>query len=225
MSNIIVPNLKVGDTIESGPINTFINSVNSFTAAADNFKVEGIDRRNLQSQITFDYATVNQSFTHPNVVTHSNRSFLPITGTPKIGPVTVSAGQSFHVCYSFNFFQGEPNPLPSAPYTSARLPSIFTSRTANKSRMIYQFLIGATTATGLTQFHETKKMFSVAAYSSASNKYINCANACTLELMQKVDVDTTITFELFGKISFTGHVFPIQCCIDEINSFFVRYLV
>lgn len=217
MSTVTVPNLLVGDAINSKPINTFISSVNGFQATAESFKPEGIDRRNLQSQITHDYRKINKDFSTP--IRHTTRTFTPLTHASipiELGPVTVLAGQAFHVCASFNF-TGEFAFSGGKQLAGPR-------RTASDGRTTFSFMLGAKRGAILTSLVQTRKDFGVIGYHT--NNFITNSNCCTLELMSTVSTDTTFTFNILAQAPVRDTSASARTIsIDSLNFFYVRYLV
>lgn len=214
MSTITVPNLQIGDTISSKPINTFISTVNGFSATADSFKPEGIDRRNIQPQVTHDYRYWRDDPTSPYEV--SSNFFTKVNNGSQdieIGPVTVPAGQAFHVCASFNFY-GE----------------VAATRSGSFGRDQFTFKIGydVTNANGTSSGSYLPKSFGVVGYSAvgAPDKFIVNANCCTLELMQNTTtIENIYTFYVLAKSKTFGQALPNKILIDSFSLFYVRYLV
>jgi len=211
MSTITVPNLKIGDAINSKPINNFISSVNSFEATASSFKPEGIDRRNIQPQITHDYKYWRADYSTP--LEFTTTSFTKLNnGTQdiEIGPVTVPAGQAFHLCASFNFY-GE----------------VAATRLGPNGRDKFTFALGYDTGSGVSVYSQTRRQFSVVAFSSvpSPNRFMVNANSCTIELMDSVSSDTTYRFYIMGKTETVNNVFPNKVLIDSVSFYYVRYLV
>lgn len=210
MSTITVPNLQIGDGINSKPINTFISTVNGFTATADNFKPEGIDRRNIQPQITHDYRYWRDDPAVPYVA--GGNSFHKLNNGAQnieIGPVTVPAGQSFQVCASFNFIDDTLN---------------VSSSSRGATRVTFKIGYDSTDAHGTSSNSYLPKTFGVIA--QQNSMFVRNANCCTLEVMQNPStIERTYTFYILAQSSTYGQVFPNNVLIDSLSFFYVRYLV
>ena len=229
MSTVTVPNLLVGDSISSNPINTFIGSINGFKANADSFKPEGIDRRNLQPQITHDYRRMNLDSTVPGFATpirHTSDTFTKLVhgsfnGGIRLGRMNVKAGEAIHVCASFNFTSR----LDKSGNFEGGGSTLF-------GRKRLSFALGYTDGLGtptspahIIILRETRRNFSIVG--QTNSEYIINSNCCTLEYMTTFDVDKDLDFRIMAKGTHsmaTVTAVP-TITIDALNFFYVRYLV
>lgn len=228
MGTITPPSLIIGDAISSQPINTFIKSVNAFTVAADNIRPEGIDRRNIQSQITHDKRKINLSLSTPLEV--SSSSFQKIQSSShslSFNSMSVNKDEMYHICASFNFFTDENDNLNGNSNGGLR-----SGPSPQNGPIQVSFMIGADQTFGnttvQTQLSQTRKDFRVISSreaASAVNFYHENANCCTMQLMDKVTQDTTFDFYLLGKATALGQGQQPKVFIDSISFFYVRYLV
>ena len=229
MGTITPPNLIIGDAISSQPINTFIKSVNGFTVAADNIKSQGIDRRNIQSQITHDYNHINSDYTSANPITISSRIFKkfedPFAGPISLPSLTIKKDQMFQVGVSFNFYTDENDTL------NGNANGGFDGTPADLGPIEATFAIGADQQIGNImipiQFPQTMKRYRLisSTFISSSSKYHENANCCTMQVMDKATQDTTFEFYILGKASALGNSIQPKVFIDSLNFFYVRYLV